>query len=395
MSDGALASAPPRDLAHLVRVPLDDDALILDPASGALRHVDARGAAIHALLAAGATPEEIATAVAPVAGVGRERVLADIRAFVETCRAQTEPRPPVAVEAVVGSDDAMAIDGRFALLGTEIALSVDAGTAAAEVAPLVDALRRPSRGSAAPLAAAVRAAGHGRWSVTLGEETRTARSGEVAWAIAEGLAAALGLATSEGTLAWHAAAVLAPAGAVLFVGEAGAGKSTLAAALAAEGFPHLADDVVPVCPVSATVWPSPWAISAKPGSWAVLAPTHPRLARARPWTTLAGKRVRSLEPVERAPAARYPIAAILAVSHAPDASATVAPWSTSEAVGALAAPFGGLPRTADGLASVVEAVRRARRARVAYPSVQAFRAVLPDLFAAPAPAVPARCPTGT
>jgi hypothetical protein len=54
------------------------------------------------------------------------------------------------------------------------------------------------------------------------------------------------LATLAGRLVLHAAAVALPAGAVLFVGAAGAGKSTLALGFDAAGVPVLADDHVVV-----------------------------------------------------------------------------------------------------------------------------------------------------
>jgi hypothetical protein len=48
--------------------------------------------------------------------------------------------------------------------------------------------------------------------------------------------------TLRGLLVFHASAVETPWGAVGFLGASGTGKSTLAAALAREGWPHLSDD---------------------------------------------------------------------------------------------------------------------------------------------------------
>jgi hypothetical protein len=48
--------------------------------------------------------------------------------------------------------------------------------------------------------------------------------------------------TLRGFLVLHASAVVTPWGAVGFMGASGTGKSTLAAALAREGWPHLSDD---------------------------------------------------------------------------------------------------------------------------------------------------------
>jgi hypothetical protein len=57
----------------------------------------------------------------------------------------------------------------------------------------------------------------------------------------------------RGLLALHASAVETPAGAVLLLGGSGAGKSTIAARLAAWGNPFISDDV---CPIDATPRPS-------------------------------------------------------------------------------------------------------------------------------------------
>lgn len=50
----------------------------------------------------------------------------------------------------------------------------------------------------------------------------------------------------RGLMVFHASGVVINGGAAIFLGEAGQGKSTLAAALHARGYPVLADDIVPV-----------------------------------------------------------------------------------------------------------------------------------------------------
>ncbi len=62
-----------------------------------------------------------------------------------------------------------------------------------------------------------------------------------------------------GQLALHACAVDGPAGAILFCGPSGRGKSTVAAALAVRGHAVLADDVTVIADLAArpTVWPGP------------------------------------------------------------------------------------------------------------------------------------------
>jgi hypothetical protein len=61
-----------------------------------------------------------------------------------------------------------------------------------------------------------------------------------------------GLLHQRGLLPLHASAVLTRAGAILFSGPVGGGKSTVAAALALRGFPVLADDI---CAIDASSGP--------------------------------------------------------------------------------------------------------------------------------------------
>jgi len=73
------------------------------------------------------------------------------------------------------------------------------------------------------------------------------------------LGSAIGLVLHQrGLLVMHASAVLIDGRATLFVGDSGAGKSTIAASLARDGYDVLADDVMPIAYDSdkrAVVWP--------------------------------------------------------------------------------------------------------------------------------------------
>ena len=93
----------------------------------------------------------------------------------------------------------------------------------------------------------------------------------------------------------HGAAIATPEGAWLLCGASGSGKSTLVAALVAAGYPLIADDILPLAEEPRGVWPVPFALSVKQGSWPVLAGRFPELEHARTFT--AGERqVRYLWP---------------------------------------------------------------------------------------------------
>lgn len=92
----------------------------------------------------------------------------------------------------------------------------------------------------------------------------------------------------------HAAAVAEGGRAVLLPGEGGAGKSTLAAALAATGARFVTDDYAPLEGGSWLVWPVPYAPSIKRRSWQVLERHYPALQTA-PVHRLRGLELRYLE----------------------------------------------------------------------------------------------------
>jgi len=135
----------------------------------------------------------------------------------------------------------------------------------------------------------------------------------------------------------HGAAVMAPVGAVLLVGQAGAGKSTLAAALAARGFRYLADDV---CPIDARgrLVPVPSSQCVKAGSWAVLDHDYPVLAQLAVRERL-GHKVKYLPPVVSTPtdwSRPYSIAAVVFSRYGETSKSSMAPLSNAQKVAALA-----------------------------------------------------------
>jgi hypothetical protein len=105
------------------------------------------------------------------------------------------------------------------------------------------------------------------------------------------LGVGLGLAIHQrGRLVLHASAVGLPDGAVAFVGVKGAGKSTMAAALASRGHAVVTDDALPVDldGNAAMAWPGPAALKLWPESAAAVGRSARRLRRLHP---AASKRV--------------------------------------------------------------------------------------------------------
>ncbi len=75
----------------------------------------------------------------------------------------------------------------------------------------------------------------------------------------------------------HASAILYRNTGVVFVGESGAGKTTLAAALSCLGFTFLSDDVLPVENKTFSIIPVPVSSCLKSGSWPVIEEFYPEI----------------------------------------------------------------------------------------------------------------------
>lgn len=113
------------------------------------------------------------------------------------------------------------------------------------------------------------------------------------------LGAAFGMLLQQrGLLVLHASAIAVPAGAVAFLGFKGAGKSTIAAALASHGYTVIADDVLAVDlrAATASVSAGPMQLKLWPDSLAALGHDADSYGRVHP---LFEKRDYRTEPVER------------------------------------------------------------------------------------------------
>jgi hypothetical protein len=103
------------------------------------------------------------------------------------------------------------------------------------------------------------------------------------------------LARDDYRLAAHAAAVARGDRVLLLPGDAGTGKSTLAAALIARGFAFLGDDTV-LLEDDLRVRGLPFALAVKAGAWDLLKPYHPSLFALPVDRRPDGRVVRYLRP---------------------------------------------------------------------------------------------------
>ncbi|MGK7867622.1 hypothetical protein [Falsiroseomonas sp. E2-1-a20] len=132
----------------------------------------------------------------------------------------------------------------------------------------------------------------------------------------------LGRGTYE--LALHAAALLQGGRMLLFSGRPGAGKTTLALALAGPGFGFAGDDLV-LLAADGRATGVPFAPAVKPGAWDLLAAARPDIGEAPVFRRPDRKRVRYPLPQALVPSRPHPIGWLLRLDRRPGAKASLTP----------------------------------------------------------------------
>jgi hypothetical protein len=297
-------------------IPFDGGVVAHNRATGALCLLNGTGGEALALLQAGTSEPAAAELIAARYGVARDRVAADL-AGLRAALAQagllagaaeadaggwpageTDAGGAASAEASPALADAV-FDAIVSCGGTAVRLRCEE----AALGRLVAAVTRPARSGAAPAVTVELAGSEGGY--------RCRRDGRLVWScgprplarrnlLREAILATLPAAPAA---LLHASAVVLGGRALLLAGDSGSGKTTLAAALVGRGGLLIADDLLPLLP-DGRIAPVAFALSLKAGSWPLLAPLFPRLARL-PVHTSRGLKVRYLWP-GAARAARQP-----------------------------------------------------------------------------------------
>jgi hypothetical protein len=149
----------------------------------------------------------------------------------------------------------------------------------------------------------------------------------------------LATARSDGLCVVHAGALCRNGAALLLPGDAGHGKSTLSAGLAARGFDMLCDDTTLLAGEPPLVRSIPAGLCIKRGAYAVLEPHYPQIASLPEWRRPDGRQARYLMPGRdlpwAAPDAALGVSWIVFPRYHPDRGTALLPLPRHEALARL------------------------------------------------------------
>jgi hypothetical protein len=166
----------------------------------------------------------------------------------------------------------------------------------------------------------------------------------------------------------HASVIAVDGSCLVFPGAKGSGKSTLAAALAASGADFVTGDYAPLEQATWHVWPVPYALGIKRGSWRTLRRYYPDLYR-RPVHRLAGLQIRylDLDAARMAPLDRgLPVAALVFPRYRAGAALEVAELTSAESFAELCHARSLLDRQPDVLAETLRWIESVPAYRLTY-----------------------------
>lgn len=180
----------------------------------------------------------------------------------------------------------------------------------------------------------------------------------------------IGARPAEHLLIAHGAGLVTPDGrGLLLVAPGGSGKSTLAAALNAQGFGLLSDDVVPVT-LAGKLLGLNLPLCLKPGSWPVLLGCRPDLGRVPP-VQRYGQTVRFLPPLTPAVTQPVPPALLLLTRYQPGQAPAAVPVPPEQALQDLLAAEAVIrDLTQAKLEALANWVTRVPAWRVTYPDLE-------------------------
>lgn len=183
----------------------------------------------------------------------------------------------------------------------------------------------------------------------------------------------------DGFLA-HGALLLDGDRAMMLSGEPGAGKTTLALALAASGWRHWGDDIVRFRP-DGRASGVPFAAAVKDGSLPLLRRMWPQLDGLAEWTRSDGQRARYFMPPHRAAPSPRPLSVVVTLARRGGAAARARPISPVDGLSAIVgtAYAQRWRMTGDALCALARSLEQAVCVELEYSSLEAAVEAIADV----------------
>ncbi|MGL4965891.1 MAG: PqqD family peptide modification chaperone [Inquilinus sp.] len=234
-----------------------------------------------------------------------------------------------------GDDRQQRLD--LAGLSIEIRYATDAlaRLAAPAFAHLQGGGPRPPAGSSSALSLSIKAEGDLFRLWSCGQEIGAYDLDEIVPALKAQLTADV-LACADYSVAIHAAALACDGRMMLLCGEPGAGKTTLAVALAHRGLDFAGDDIALLMP-SGQVRGVPFSASVKSGAWPLVSSFRPDLEQLRIFRRSDNQHVRYLSPAVSPMTGALRLGWVVLLRRQPHGAAVLTPVDRIEAMRALLA----------------------------------------------------------
>jgi hypothetical protein len=308
--------ASPTAFADLSLHFIGEEGLLLDPVRQRLYALNACATFIWSLLKDGKSPTEVSRSLNEHFAVSDDAAVsyvADVLRQYESLRHDSKPSDSETAVTMAGPrlDVPAGTDGRrrppsrsgarvvetYSLLDSAFRVHYDSVRLAQEIHPLLQHRALTNGAEVTNVTNVVVAAENGGVAIIADKEAiGSSRTLEDAAVAVRACLTQLAVARSGGLCVVHAGALCRNGDALLLPGDAGHGKSTLSAGLAARGFDMLCDDTTLLAGEPPLVRSVPAGLCIKRGAYAVLEPLYPRLPSLPEWRRPDGRQARYLMP---------------------------------------------------------------------------------------------------
>lgn len=364
-------------------VALEDEAFAVSADVGVLFHLNATARQVLEAAREGATFSEISEALADANDLCPEQVLGDVTALA---RGLEQGVQNALSQVTSEADGAPALSApvhhaTYELFGRHVAISYPTQKMAAMCHPPLAPFQ--IGGEMSPRLTAQLEETDGEYLARCGKaDVRIEKSrGALMTALQRAILCHDVTAPGLFNVVVHAGAVVKGQGAWLVGGASGRGKSTLVAALDADGARVLSDDLVPLELDTGRALPMPMALSVKQAGWQTVGQFRPEISEISPCISATGKKIKYLKPLNPAQDADrkgHRVAGLLLPQRREGASACLEPLGLKEAMVGLCDRFGRFPVDPHDLEQLIALLERLPRYRLTYSEVEHILPVLRD-----------------